>query len=247
VKSDLTSDSGTGGTAGRVRVLAIDDHHSLGQLLGIAITAQDDMTFLGYATGAAAGIDLVTRTRPDVVIMDVRLNDRDGLRTAAHIVHDQPETRVIILTAAQDAYIVQQAAAVGACAFLSKSGPLSQLLRAIRTARPGHMLVDADLLAATSPPRRAHPQSGVAAALLTDREEEVLQQMASGLDATRIARRLTISVNTSRGHIKSIMSKLHCHTQLETLAAATRLGLVHVRRPESEGPDPSEIHRTLQN
>jgi DNA-binding NarL/FixJ family response regulator len=216
-----------------ITVVAIDDHHSLGQLLGMAIAGQDDMTFLGYATGAAPGLELVSRTRPQVVVMDVRLADGDGLRTAAQILDDHPDTRLIILTAVQDAYIVHQAAAVGACAFLSKSGPLSLLLRAIRTARPGHMLVDTDLLAATSNPRRTIPQAGVMAPL-TSREHEVLQHLASGLDATRIARRLTISVNTSRGHIKAIMSKLHCHTQLETLAAATRLGLIHLA-PDTTG------------
>jgi DNA-binding NarL/FixJ family response regulator len=228
VKSYPAPDPAPAGTAGGVTVVAIDDHHSMGQLLGMAIAGQDDMTFLGYATGAAAGLELVTRTRPQVVVMDVRLGDGDGLGTAAQILEAQPDIRVIVLTAVQDAYIVHQAAAVGACAFLSKSGPVRLLLRAIRTARPSHMLVDADLLAATSTPRRAIPQAGVAAPL-TSREREVLQQLASGLDATRIARRLTISVNTSRGHIKSIMSKLDCHTQLETLATATRLGLIHLR------------------
>lgn len=226
--SDPATGPASGGSGEGVTVVAIDDHHSLGQLLGMAIAGQDDMTFLGYATGAAAGLELVSRTRPQVVVMDVRLADGDGLRTVAQILDDQPGIRVIVLTAVEDAYIVQQAAAVGVCAFLSKSGPLSLLLSAIRTARPGHMLVEAELLAVTSTPRGAVRQAGMTAPL-TSRELEVLQQLASGLDATRIARRLTISVNTSRGHIKSIMSKLHCHTQLETLAAATRLGLIHLR------------------
>jgi DNA-binding NarL/FixJ family response regulator len=171
----------------------------------MAIAGQDDMAFLGYATGAAAGLELVSRTRPQVVVMDVRLGDGDGLRTAKQILADQPGIRVIVLTAVQDAYIVHRAAAVGACAFLSKSGPVRLLLRAIRTARPGRMLVDADLLAATSTPRGPVPQAGVMAPL-TSRELEVLQQLASGLDATRIARRLTISVNTSRGHIKALLT-----------------------------------------
>lgn len=226
MKSYPAPQSAAGTISEPVTVVAIDDHSTLGQLLGMAIHGRDDMTFLGYAVGAAAGLELVARTEPDVVVMDLQLSDRDGLQTAAQITQDRPGLRLIVLTAVEEPGIVQRAASAGACAFLAKSGRLAQLFTAIRTARRGHMMVDARLLAATS--GQVTPPRPGGTAPLTGREREVLEQLALGLDATRIARRLTITINTSRGHIKSIMSKLHCHTQLETLAAASRLGLVQV-------------------
>jgi len=209
-------------------VVVIDDQVTLAELLGMAIDDQPDLTFLGYATSADAGVELVARTRPDVVVMDARLSGRDALTSTARTIAGSG-VRVIILTAAADARIVHQAAAAGACAFLAKNGGLTQVFDTIRNARPGQMVVDTRLLVATSSSDSARSASS-RVPRLTPREHAVLQHLALGLDATRIAKRLSISAHTCRGHIKSILAKLHCHTQVEALAVASRLGLVQIAR-----------------
>jgi DNA-binding NarL/FixJ family response regulator len=218
-----------------VSVVVIDDHSSWGELLGKAIADQADLAFLGHATNAAEGLDLVTRTHPHVVLMDVHLHDGSGLQIAEQILARHPDTRVIILTGSVDPFIVQRAAVAGACAFLAKSGGLAQLFDTIRTARPGRMVVDTHLLVTTSTADPDKPGAN-RTTRLTSRERQVLQHLALGLDATRIAKQLTISTHTCRGHIKSILAKLHCHTQVEALATATRLGLIQIRTDEPMAP-----------
>jgi DNA-binding NarL/FixJ family response regulator len=213
-----------------IRLLVVDDHRTIADLLAVALRYETDIEFVGHAGTAREGIAMAASLRPDVVLMDFALPDLDGLQATAAIVAEDPSPRVILLTATSEPRLVAQAAAVGACAYVPKSAGLDVLLDAVRGARQGAMVVDpgllgalADLAAGTL--RRAG-QPAPASVSLTGREREVLGMLAAGLDVGAVSRRLAISPHTCRGYVKSLLAKLGCHTQLQAVVVATRLGLL---------------------
>jgi DNA-binding NarL/FixJ family response regulator len=135
---------------------------------------------------------------------------------------------VVMLTASEDVELVARAAGAGACGVVAKSGALGQVLEAIRSARAGAMIVDPFYLAQLQPPRRATPAAPVPAdrPVLSPREQQVLDLLGRGKDPRTIARELTISLHTCRGYVKSTLAKLDCHSQLEAVVKARRLGLL---------------------
>lgn len=213
-----------------IRVVVVDDHATIGQLLSMALSSEPDVRCVGTATTAGAGLALIAREHPDVVLMDLQLPDLDGIQATLRVRESFPDVRVVMLTAAEERRYIAQAAAAGASAFVSKTGDLTEVLSAVRTARSGSMTVDAALLATILDHAPAGRPAATPAPNLTPRELEVLQLLGLGLDVTRTARRLDISVHTCRGYVKSLLTKLDCHSQLEAVVVATRLGLIDVPR-----------------
>lgn len=208
------------------KVLVVDDHRIIAELLEVAIRAEPGFEIVGHAEGVATGLDLVEEIKPDVVIMDVRLEDGDGIAATAELTERHPQLRVIILTAFVDQLLLRRAAAAHACALLPKDGDLTSMMDALRTARRGSFTVHPRLLH-----RLVEPQSASGAPAtpsLTPREAEVLRLLATGLETRLIAREMGISVHTCRGHVKSLLSKLEAHSQLEAVAKAMRLGIIDV-------------------
>ena len=141
----------------------------------------------------------------------------------------QPATRVVMLTATHDGSLISRAAAAGVCGFVAKTGAFGEVLSAIRTARSGSMVIDPTVLArlVPSPRKTVEAESDrMVAPLLTPREQEVLGLLGAGMDARAIARTLSISLHTCRGYVKSVLAKLDCHSQLEAVVAAGRMGLL---------------------
>ncbi len=229
-----TSGQADGGAvpAATIRLLVVDDHRTIADLLAVALRYEKDIEFVGHACTARQGVELAGALAPDVVLMDFALPDLDGLQATAAIVAEHPRTRVILLTASADPRLVAQAAAVGACAFVAKSAGFDVLLDAVRGARQGAMVVDPGLLGALADladgtlRRAAEPSP--ASVSLTGREREVLGMLAVGLDVGGVSRRLGISPHTCRGYVKSVLAKLGCHSQLQAVVVATRLGLLDV-------------------
>jgi DNA-binding NarL/FixJ family response regulator len=220
----------TGAGPATIRLLVVDDHRTIADLLAVALRYETDIEYVGHAATARQGIAMAAALRPDVVLMDFALPDLDGLQATAAIVAEDPSTRVILLTATSEPRLVAQAAAVGACAYVPKSAGLEVLLDAVRGARQGAMVVDPGLLGALADLaegtlRRAE-ESTPASVSLTGREREVLGMLAAGLDVGGVSRRLGISPHTCRGYVKSVLAKLGCHSQLQAVVVATRLGLL---------------------
>jgi DNA-binding NarL/FixJ family response regulator len=165
--------------------------------------------------------------RPDVVLMDVQLPDIDGFAATAQIQAMSPHARIIMLTAHVTADAVANAAESGVCGFLAKDGHFADLLNTVRTARPGSLAVDPELVTRlVDQPRTARR---TLARPLSQRELSVLVRMADGRDVTSIAHELHISSHTCRGHVKSVLSKLGAHSQLEAVIVAVRSGLIQIK------------------
>jgi DNA-binding NarL/FixJ family response regulator len=204
-------------------VLVVDDHVVFAQLVQRALSHEPDLTCVGIASSLAEARSLCASQRPDVVIMDVRLQDGDGIEGAAELVAAYPTLRVVVLSAFIDSRLMQRAARAGATALQAKDGELDDLLDAVRYAEPGslavhprllHQLVNSDQPSATPTP------------VLTQREHEVLRMLAAGHDLGVISREMSISINTCRGHVKSVLAKLGAHSQLQAVVIAMRAGLI---------------------
>ena len=211
------------------KVALIDDHQTLLDLLSFAMANEEDIEVVGTATTAAEGQRLVERTTPDVVLLDFVLPDVDGVTLAAALVDRYPTVRIVMLTASEDADLISRAATAGAAGFVAKSGALDQVLDAVRTARSGSMIVDPIFLSRLGQGGRTRAQeepTGLRRPVLTPREQEVLELLGRGKDPRTIARELSISLHTCRGYVKSTLAKLDCHSQLEAVVTAGRLGLL---------------------
>lgn len=234
---DLSGDQGvtsrdgvTGDAPARTRVLIVDDHRSFAEALVIAIDHHDDMCSVGAVATIAEAIACFESAEPDVVLMDVRLPDGDGIEATERLLLLRPDTRVVILTGHTDVDVLARAATAGASGFLPKESTIGSVIHAIRTARSGEMLVEGTTLAAilgrVASSVSATQRAGVDPILLTPREEDVLLLMGQGMDPHAIAASLGISLHTCRGYQKGIMGKLDAHSQLEAVVVATRRGLL---------------------
>ncbi|GLY01381.1 MULTISPECIES: response regulator transcription factor [Actinoplanes] len=212
------------GNDATISVLVVDGHQTFAELLGHALAGQPDLRWVGHARTGAEALRLAAELLPNVIVMDPELSDADGIAIAELIRVRQPDSRVVILTSSEEQALVRRATTAGAAGFLSKNGALGDVLNALRTAHRGSMTVSTDILARLL--RSTTPAAGPRGGGLTAREDEVLQLMASGLDARAVARRLGISVHTCRGYQKAVLAKLGAHSQLEAVAIATRRGLV---------------------
>jgi DNA-binding NarL/FixJ family response regulator len=204
-------------------VLVVDDHRTFADMAELALAGEPDLECVGTASSVTQGIAKARALRPDVILMDVQLGDGDGIAATGDLTEAFPDLRVVILSAHVTAAVVQSAAEAGASAVLPKDGRLRDLLHAIRTSSRGHMLVHPDAFASgrTSGPSTFRPA-------LTPREQEVLQMLGSGVGAHVIARELGISLATCRGHVKSVLTKLGAHTQLEAVVLAMQHRLIQV-------------------
>jgi DNA-binding NarL/FixJ family response regulator len=215
-----------------LRVLVVDDHGTFAELLTAAIDLEPDLVSVGYAPSGGSAVAMYAELRPDVVLMDPQLPDMDGFAAAAQIVAMNPEARVIVLTAHVTATAVATAAASGVCGFLSKEGKLEDLLKTVRTAKPGSLAVDPALVTRLfdQPP----PAGRALARPLSKRELSVLVGMADGKRVTSIAYELRISSHTCRRHVKNLLSKLGARSQLEAVIIAVRIGLVQIHEEPAE-------------
>ena len=212
----------SGSKSPATRVLVVDDHVVFAQLVERAMRQETDLTCIGTASSLAEARRLCTMLRPDVVLMDVRLPDGDGVDAASEVVVENPDVRVVVLSAFIDAALMRRASLAGATALLAKDGDLDDLLLAIRSSQSGSLSVNPKLLhqlVREAPKATPGPD-------LTQREREVLRMLADGSDLTLIAREMSISVHTCRGHVKNVLAKLGVHSQLQAVVVAMRHGLI---------------------
>lgn len=216
---------------GPTRITIVDDHLAFAEPLAVVINASPDLSCVGIAASLAEGLALAERTQPDIVLLDVRLPDGEGTGAIPDFRARAPMAKVLVLTGHLEPDVFARAASAGAAGFLRKEGPVSGILRSIRAARQGEVLVEQTTLAAILSQLRTEPTPPpVNTAMLTTRELEVLVLMGQGLDPHAIAERLQIRLSTCRGYEKNIMAKLDAHSQLEAVVVATRRGLIQPPR-----------------
>jgi DNA-binding NarL/FixJ family response regulator len=207
-----------------IRVVIVDDHAMFTESLRLALEQQPDVAVVGSARSAREALPVVTASDPDVVLLDYRLPDGDGVALARLIKASAPRRQIVMLTGAENDGVLLAAVEAGCAGFVTKTSPMEELLSAIRAATAGEAVISPALLSRLLP--RIHRGYRGVGADLTGRELEVLRLLAEGLSNPAIASRLTISVHTVRNHVANILAKLGVHSKLEALATAMREGIL---------------------
>jgi DNA-binding NarL/FixJ family response regulator len=205
-------------------VLIIDDHEVLASSLAMVLDAEEDITAVGVATTLEQAQAMIGTVQPDVLLLDHRMPDGDGVAAIPTLLAERPQTGVVVLTASAADHVLLAAIEAGASGFLSKTRSLDEVTAAVRAAAAGESVISPELLARLLP--RFGRGGPLAVDELTEREREVLGLVAEGLSNAAIAERLVVSVHTVRNHIASLSSKLGAHSKLEALSIAVRRGLL---------------------
>ncbi len=218
------TDTGPHPVTGPIRVLIVDDHEVLAASLAHVLDAQDDMESVGIAGSLERARTMLSTTAPDVVLLDHRLPDGDGVAAIPELRKIRPSIRIVVLTASVADHVLVQAIEGGASGFVSKTRGLAEVTSSVRAAATGDAVISPEMLARLLP--RLHRGSTTSQPALTEREHEVLALLAQGLSNAAIAESLFVSVHTVRNHIANLSAKLGAHSKLEALSIAVREGLV---------------------
>jgi DNA-binding NarL/FixJ family response regulator len=218
-----------------IRVLLVDDHRMFTQALQGLLAGESGIEPAGVAASVDEALAQLDDARPDVVLMDVDLPGTSGIEGTREIRRRRSETAVVIVTSHDDPALVTGAIRAGACGYVLKTRAVDELVSIIRQAAAGGMVLSpANVPEAigevriSGAVRRRSIDDGHR---LTDREMDVLRELASGRTTDQIADSLYISVLTVRSHVKSILAKLGVHSKLEAVTYALGHGLVEVSRP----------------
>src|SRR4051812_14493143 len=214
----------------KIRVLVADDHSVVRQGLRMFLLVQPDMEMVGEAQNGREAVALVDSLAPDVVLMDLLMPQMNGIEATAAIKVAHPETQVLVLTTFLEDARVAEAIQAGAVGFLLKEIEAEDLVKAVRGAARGEPQLHPDaarmLMGLATRPRAApEPPS-----LLTDREREVIALLAEGLSNKQIARNLSISETTVKGHVANILGKLELTDRTQAAVYAVRHGLARETR-----------------
>lgn len=217
-----------------IRVLVADDQQLLRAGFRVILESEPDIEVVGEAADGIEAVDLVGSTRPDVVLMDIRMPRLDGLSATERLMASPEPPRVVMLTTFDQNEYVVRALRAGAYGFLLKDAPASRLIAAIRAAASGEALIEPSIT------RRlieqfAAPETepvGVPGVMrsLTDRELQVLRLMARGLSNAEIGEEMVIAETTVKTHVARVLTKLGVRDRVQAVVLAYDSGFVRRRR-----------------
>ena len=205
---------------GKIRILCVDDHSIVREGIALIINQQPDMEVVASAASGEESIDLFQRFKPDVTLMDLRLNGLSGTEAIEAIRRADGTARIVVLTMFDGDEDIHRALHAGAATYLLKDTLSDDLIRVVRDVHSGQRPRRADVEARLAE-RSAHPT-------LTPREVEVMELVAQGLRNKEIAASLGISEGTVQVHVKSIFAKLGVNDRTAAVKIALRRGIVHI-------------------
>jgi DNA-binding NarL/FixJ family response regulator len=219
------------GQSDRIRILIADDHALFRQAVKAILSDEPDLELVGEAGDGDEAVRMAIELVPDVVLMDVRMPKLAGIEAAKKINAELPTAKIVMLTVSDDDADLVDAIKAGASGYLLKEVDPTEIATAVRQTFAGHSLLSPAVASKLVSEFAAISKRADERALrpaLTDRELEVLQLAADGLTNRQIGRRLTISENTVKNHIRNILEKLHLHSRMEAVLYAVREELIQL-------------------
>ncbi|MFW6600310.1 response regulator [Propionibacteriaceae bacterium Y2011] len=209
-----------------ITVLLVDDEPLVRQGMHMIMEAEPDLSVVGEAGDGAAALAQTRRLRPDVVCMDVRMPEVDGIRATELVLGLPDPPKVLVITTFEHDEYVHDALAVGASGFLLKRATADQLVQAVRTVATGDSLLFPAAVRDLARPRASTTRYDGPA--LTPRESEVLALVATGRSNAEIAGELYVGVETVRTHVASVLAKLGARDRTQAVVIAYTTGLVAI-------------------
>lgn len=206
------------------RVVVVEDHMLVRQSLVKTVGALEGFSVVGEAGSGAEALELIARTNPDLVVLDIGLPGGDGLEVGSRLRKTAPDVRILYLTMHDDDASIRKMVAIGADGYVPKTASVEELLQALHAVAGGASYLSSAVA------RRVMDIAGgrreATASRLTDRELEILDLLARGLGAGDVADRLFVSVKTVKNHLTNVYVKLGVRGAAQAVAAAYRQGLV---------------------
>jgi DNA-binding NarL/FixJ family response regulator len=206
--------------ADTITCVVVDDHPALVEAV-VSVLEQHGVDVVGKAQFSEEGLALIREHRPSIAIVDVRMPGLTGIEIAREVARTVPETRVGLYTGYGDRALLIEALDAGARAFILKEAPLDDLIRAVRALARGDTYVDPVLAGVLAGTEAADKMPR-----LTQRERDVLRLLAEGFSNEQVGRRIFISAETVRTHVRSAMAKLDADTRTQAVATAIRKSLI---------------------
>lgn len=211
-----------------IKLLIADDHAIVREGLRALIATEPGLELLDEASDGMQAVDKALSLRPDVILLDMMMPRKDGLGAINDIIKENPNARILVLTSFAEDEKVFPAIKAGALGYLLKDSSPQDLLQAIRNVYNGeaslHPTIARKLMRELNQPAKLPPTTDP----LTEREVEVLRQVAQGLSNDEIAERLVVSERTVRTHVSHILNKLHLANRTQMALYAVREGIARL-------------------
>lgn len=209
------------------RVLLVDDHELVRQGIAAMLHGTNELQVVGEAKTGREALEVARRELPDVVLMDVRMPDMDGLEATKRIKEERPRTAVIMLTMHDNPTYLRDAVRAGAAGYLLKDVSKEELIDAVKQVATGGAFIESQMLKGMlSEMKPSGAGHSPAAKNLTKRESEILALVAEGMSNREIAEKLVLSPETVKSHVAAILEKLNVSDRTQAAIYAVRNGLV---------------------
>jgi DNA-binding NarL/FixJ family response regulator len=208
------------------RVLLVDDHELVRQGIAAMLATASDIQIIGNARSGREALEVARKELPDIVLMDVRMPDMDGLEATRKIKEERPRTAVIMLTMHDNPTYLRDAVRAGAAGYLLKDVSKDELVDAVRQVATGGAFIESQMLKGMLSEMKPTGQAAPASKNLTKREREILSLVAEGMSNREIAEKLVLSPETVKSHVAAILEKLNVSDRTQAAIYAVRNGLV---------------------
>ncbi|UXH76778.1 response regulator [Roseateles amylovorans] len=202
-----------------IRLMVVDDHPMVRTGISAITSAQPDMTVVAEAEDGLEAVELFTRHQPDVTLMDLQMPRMSGIAAMERILKQSPSARIVVLTTYRGDVQAMQALKTGACGYLLKNTVRKELVAAVREVHAGRRYIAPEMARELS--LRLTDES------LSNREVEVIGEVAAGGSNKQVADRLGVSEETVKSHMKSILGKLGASDRVQAVVIAMRRGILN--------------------
>jgi DNA-binding NarL/FixJ family response regulator len=219
--------------------LIVDDHALFRRGLQMVLDGEPDIEVVGEAADGHQAVERAQEVMPDVVLMDVRMPRRTGIEATKEIRDLLPHVRIVMLTVSDEEADLYEAIKAGASGYLLKEISTDEVPEVVRSVMAGQSRISPAMASKllnefAGANRRPGVSAQVPGPNLTERELEVLQLVAQGLNNRDIAKQLFISENTVKNHVRNILDKLHLHSRMEAVVYAVRENLLDLSKPPAD-------------